>query len=603
MPTSIPSEIPVHTGPLQRQLQTLIDCEQRAIEKEKELTLHLTITNGELEACSATGDIGTIHWSAFHSMGLPSDLYTLTLVASVDGAPATPAISYTTLDNCLHQHPTTTLPFTRDIKTLHVSTPTSPTLAFDTYEIDGITHWLDTISPITSSLDNRISQLFDGHDLPLQADDHAKTTTWKAFEAHLHDLHNKLARVQLLKERVAFRYAASPDEGWFAIFGDAIDFSRSSLSVTTDDAYRQSDLVDGQRAVRDVERCLQSSRTTRVAAPVEEIVRSLYTSSTLEMTPKELARACDRHTTTISTLLDMRGDIVGTLKERRSMGTAPDHRERVVTRRGVWNSCYDSDPHRDASIVENRVYYLTLAAVDAGLRGQAALLCNLSNSLHGLTQTELDIKLLRYQLRQIYANNQWNEIQLSSAGFQRASEAIDKIIALTQSPANTVSEPVLVDIMPFQLQKRLAYNRILESFARTHLGAPDISLATNYIYTSGNCLGGKGRPANPTHLRLVLRSMIVADQQNRVITPLVSRFLNRILSRPDLASAHDIETAVSVFHANARPFVRMALTSEPTHDPFHFLDSQEIITGYDDCARTSLLIRLMFNRKAPRDTL
>ena len=601
MPTaSISSEIPVHTGPLQRQLQTLIACEQRAIEKEKELTLHLTVTNGELEACSATGDIGTIHWSAFHSMGLPSDQYSLTLV--VDGA--TPTLSYTTLDNCLHQHPSTTLPFTRDIKTLHVSTSTSTLATFDTYEIDGVTHWLHTITPITSSLDNRISQLFDGHDLPLQADDHAKTTTWKAFEAHLHDLHNKLARVQLLKERVVSRYAASPDEGWFAVFGDAIDFSRSSLSITTDDAYRQSDLVDGQRAVRDVEQCLQSSRATRVAAPVDEIVRSLYTSSTLEMTPKELTRACDRHSAIISILLDMRGDIVGTLKERRSLGTAPDHRERVVTRRGVWNSCYDSEPHRDASIVENRVYYLTLAAVDAGLRGQAALLCNLSDSLHGLTQTELDIKLLRYQLRQIYANNQWNEIQLSGESFQRASEAIDKIITLTQSPTNTpVSEPVLVDIMPFQLQKRLAYNRILESFARTHLGAPDISLTTNFIYTSGTCLGAKGRPNNPTQLRLVLRSMIVADQQNRVITPLVSRFLNRIASRPDLASADDIETAISVFHANARPFVRMALTSEAMPDPFHFLDSPETTTGYDDCARTSLLIRLMFHRKAPRDTL
>tara|TARA_B100001758_G_scaffold133848_1_gene115223 strand:- start:1084 stop:2919 length:1836 start_codon:yes stop_codon:yes gene_type:complete len=601
MPSSIsPEPTPVHTGPLSRQLHTLITCEHRATEKPRELALSLDIAAGQVQAVSATGDIGTVHWTAFDAMGLPSDDYALSVAATVDGEPAGLALSYTTLDNVVHQHPNSTLPFSRDIKLVHLSLPDSTPLAsFDTYEIDGATHWLHSTTPIVRSLESRLDDLFDGSDLHLRAWDDGRIISWKGLENQLNDLQNKLSRVQLLKERIVDRYAASPDEGWFAVFGDVrnIDLARSSLHIVAADAFRQTDLVDGNKAVMNVEQCLQHSKSTRIADPIADIVHSLYTASAHEMTPKELKRACDRHVKTFSQLLAMRGEIVDTLRERRSLGS-PKH-DKPSSRDAWLREASTASSKAHAAVVENRAHYLALAAVDAGLRAQTSALLGLPDPTSlGLTQTQIDIRLLHYQLRQMFANNRWNEIQLSELGFQRALDTVNSVLQLTAPTNNPLSAPVLTDVFPFELQRRVAYNRIIESLARVHGGAPDIGHAANFIYASRSCLGSRASAAHLTRcplLRRMLHSMIVADRQNRIITPLVYSFIHKVVLSPETASAQDINTTITLFTAELQPFVRMALTGHPADDPFRFLHGTEITTGYDDSSRTSLLIQLMFN--------
>jgi len=606
--TRAPCEaVAVHTLAVQRQLQALLRCEQEAIAAEKALTVCVQLTDGQVSACMVTGGIGEVHFTSFTAMGLPSDSYTLRVCVTDEHGECPAAISYTTLNNTQYNTRDKTLAITDDIKTLHVAFPDGPpALHFDTFEIDGKVHWLDAIVPAAAKLEDELAGLFRGHDLSLEAWDDTKTVPWAKFEAKFHDLNNKLSRVHSLRERVVDRYEASPDEGWYAVFGDTdnISLHASRLRVCPAAAYRDTDLCEGLRAVRELEQCLQRTKATRLQGSVSSIVRGVY-GCTQDPLPKETARAVDRHIATFSTLLDTRGRIATVLHQRRATHRCTDHPSHRHVRSRTWQDSHSNKHSPDLEgIVETRAHYLTLAAVDAALRRQTAVLCGIEE---GVLQADVDLKLCRYQLSQIFTNNRYNDLQLSQRGFDQASATIQDLQNLTTNSATTNSattNPALLDMLPFPVMRRLCQTRILEAFARSHDYAPDIAPQHNYMYSTGQTLGGAH--TNPSaQAQSILLSMVHADRQNRILTPAVARHLLRVVASPKSVDVGVREEVLSVFQPAVRGLVRMALDlpgdsdSEGRIDPLAFLDSAHDTSGYDEDNRLALLVRLIFQRDRP----
>lgn len=599
--TRAPCEaVAVHTLAVQRQLQALLRCEQEAIAAEKALTVCVQLADSQVSACMVTGGIGEVHFRSFAAMGLPSDSYALRVCVTDEHGVRPARISYTTLNNTECDTGGDTLAVTDDIKTLHVAFPDGPpALHFDTFEIDGKVHWLDAIVPAASKLEDDLASLFRGHDLNLQAWDDAKAVPWAKFEAKLVDIANKLTRVQSLKPRVVDRYEASPDEGWYAVFGDMdnISLEDSRLRVCPTAIYRDTDLSEGLRAVRDLEQFLQRSKATRLEGSVSTIVRGAFHCID-DHVPSETPRDIDCHIATFSDLIDMRGRIATVLHQRRATHRCTDHRH---VRNRTWQGSHPSKHSPDLEgVVETRAHYLTLAAVDAALRRQTAVLCALDDEVH---QADVDLKLCRYQLSQIFANNRYNDIQLSENGFEEASDTINDLQNLCET--SFAASSALIIMSPWPVGRRFCQTRILEALARSHDFAPDIAPQHNYMYSTRQTLGGA--VTNPSaQAQSILLSMVHADRQNRILTPAVARHLLRVVASPHSVDVGVREEVLSVFQPAVRGLVRMALDLNPASsadsDPLAFLDSAHETTGYDEENRLALLVRLIFQRDRPVST-
>lgn len=109
--------------------------------------------------------------------------------------------------------------------------------------------------------------------------------------------------------------------------------------------------------------------------------------------------------------------------------------------------------------------------------------------------------------------------------------------------------------------------------------------------------------ANPTQpmndLKGMFQQQLNADLQHRIISPLIHRHLQKLLSdsRCHNPSQQCKEEAVSIFSAGMRPWVRAVMlgTNANQKNVLGFLDSPEKHgTGYDIDNKHNLMLRLMF---------
>ena len=135
-------------------------------------------------------------------------------------------------------------------------------------------------------------------------------------------------------------------------------------------------------------------------------------------------------------------------------------------------------------VVETRTKYLTMSAVDAGLRHVVSGLCNVDGEQECALRA---MKLCRFQLGQIFANNERNERQLTKAGYDVALNVMEKVMERT---GRKETWPNVKEGMPYNLMRRVVMQKVLEALARTHSGAPDIAPTVNYMYADRVVYGG-----------------------------------------------------------------------------------------------------------------
>ena len=598
-----------NTYNLQTKLVNLMESEHASLARRKRLHVQLVCgADGVLTGCQMDGSIGKVVMSNVSDMALPGDQYELR-VSVVDEAgspfPEAPRVVCTGSGEVYRlgvsmDDPTSVVMMTKEVENVRVLCAVSAgrelAVSFDTCNIAEATCWLADTGNDAGMVDVELSRLFSGDGILLRARDMAPTVSWVNFESTLHDLHNRLGRVQALKERVVGRYVAAHDDGWYGLFGNPahVDLSRSELRVSTLGAYRQTDLTAGVKAVQDVDECLEQSRHERLASSIGEIVDNLC-SGAVEVP----AWMKERHKCVLEELVQMRGETVGTLREWRALERGGEHLEsRLMSRKNVWNErerCVSREKGGfPDGVVETRARYLVLSAIDAGLRWRVGMLCNVDGERE---RAELDVKFSRFQLGQVYANNVENDIQLSQAGYESAVAQVDTVLSLCQK---TTGAPNVHDMMPFQLMRRLCQTRILESLARVHPGAPDISQRLNFVY-SQDYVRGERRDGvavvQNCHQRFM--EMIAADHQNRLLTPLLYRYLVRVghASHSTLKREVDngkLELVIGLFESDVQPLVRKALTGEGNGGEFEFLDDLRPRTGYNYTNKTKLLVQLLF---------
>lgn len=197
------------------------------------------------------------------------------------------------------------------------------------------------------------------------------------------------------------------------------------------------------------------------------------------------------------------------------------------------------------------------------------------------------IKLCRYQLGQIYANNERNEKKLTEAGYDKALNTMHWV--MKKVDLKTEMLPQLREAMPFNLTRRLCMQRILEALSRTHVGAPDIAPAFNYLYSERAVMD---RPMTTSHeAHRFVMGMLNADLKHRLITPIVHKYMTTV-AREGL-DGRDAENVIGVFGEDVQPLVRAALLGKGDPD-YGFLEHESPRTGYDEGKKMAMLVDLMF---------
>lgn len=566
------------TSDLQKKLRALIECEEHAIRQRKQLEMHLIYhADVGFVGCVVGGDIGNVAMKrvdmmGLREMGLPSDEYDLKVEVKEacddkDRRFVKPVVSFTTTTGETHRCDEsvhgTVVPFGKHIKTLNVKVEDS-TVRFDAFEADGPTHWLGGTRKHLANVEGALNDTFSGETLDWSIADSAEKVSWLVMEGRMHDLDNKLSRLQKLKERILWRYEGRVEDGWHALFGDPenLDLGMTNLRICTKSEYRQNDLAEGIRDAENVELSMRRLAKTRLVSGVEKIVDCMFGG--VDATEKSRWEKTS-HVKTLTELSELRNVLVDE----------------------VWR-----EAKRDtAEVVETRVKYLTMACVDAGLCHHVGKLCKVEAE----EGRELKkVKLCRYQLRQIYANNDGNEIKLSVSGYETALRRMNRVEELCdlESPPGT-------ETAVFNVSRRLMMHCVLDAIAHGRPGAPDIAVESNYIYRNRRVLEDKTRGGNGA--AEMFMTMINADKQNRVITPLIHRYMTRVVAgRNSVDNEEGAKNVVGLFDKDIQPLVCQAVdphqwwTARQACQPLAFLDSSEVRTGYNEKKKTEMLVRLMF---------
>lgn len=561
------------TSDLQKKLRALTECEENAIRERKQLEMQL-IYQADLGivGCVVGGDIGNVTMKKVDMMGVPSDEYDLKVkVKDMEEKFVEPVVSFTTTtgetcqcDSSVHGM---VVPFGKHIKTLNVKVGDS-TVRFDAFEADGPTHWLGGTSKHLANVEGALNDTFSGETLDWSIADSAETVSWLVMEGRIHDLDNKLLRLQKLKERIPWRHEGRGEDGWHALFGDPenLDLGMTNMRICTKSEYRQNDLAEGIRDAENVELSMRRLAKTRLVSGVEEIVDGMFGGDGVDATRQSRWERTS-HVKTLKELSELRNVLVDE----------------------VWRG----KPGRDTGeVVETRVKYLTLACVDAGLCHHVGKLCKVEAE-DGRELTK--VKLCRYQLRQIYANNDGNEIKLGKCGYETALRRMTRVEELCGSESPSGTETAM-----FNVSRRLMMHCVLDAIAHGRPGAPEVAVESNYMYRNRRVLEDTNQ-SGKTGATEMFMTMINADKQNRVITPLIHRYMTRVVEERN--SVHNEEGAISVvglFDKDIQPFVSQAVdphhwwTARQACQPLAFLDSSEVRTGYNEKRKTEMLVRLMF---------
>jgi hypothetical protein len=305
---------------------------------------------------------------------------------------------------------------------------------------------------------------------------------------------------------------------------------------------------------------------------------------------------------------------------------------RASTIKNISSTCATRESSK-ANRMQTRVNYLLLASIDANLRRHVGQLCHLDT-----TEAHMDVQLCRYQLRQLYANNPNNTMQLSDDLYKQSMAQMQSDVYKVQAIVDVQkgSDPLYVRVHwagydsnadTWQTEKDFAnhedFNTFLTAYRQTlksdsskmihpylHvltrsvlaqkiLETWRVAPVSNYIYSRHETpvCTDTFHATNPerTKAKSVMQKILHADVRHRIITPMLQQWLLKTLMLPT-SSANDITTAIGVFSTDLQPCVRLAMTGQASADAFDFLQSSRIDTGYNDKYKTDLLIKLMMNQ-------
>jgi len=414
----------------------------------------------------------------------------------------------------------------------------------------------------------------------------AVTISGSQLQDELSRLDRKLSRVLQTAQKVNERYLVSGNDGWYDLFAPngGVLKEKSIMRVTLDDACIQNDLLELQENVdlvlRDV-RHLGQQALAYEHGDMASIVQNLGLCGNREL-----------HVTALEKLHNMRRELLDKLSDSmhvRSQGCQRLNLQNVVNR---------------------RAHFISLACVDAGLRAQVRLLCGMPT--HNCL---LDVRMGPYQMRQIMANDAYNDIKLDVSvaetclnQAETVRNVIEKNLQSLTERAGRPQENVLVGAMRVQ--------KILHALAKHD----DVPIATNFNHYYRADVEQNAKHAmhvqhfkqmdnemqknalhtqcTPSEAQTMLLGMLDADLRNRVISPLVHKHAQQAICTVQQGrSCVHIDSVVSIFDDDIQPLVKLALGMQDSAcagNVFGFLHKSKLRTGYNDLNKTRMLIDLMF---------
>lgn len=547
-------EVNKHTSQLRAYVNDLMQNEERAVSKRKALHLALECdAGGALTGGSVAGDIGTVTFKQFTGMGLPSGEYDLKVTLCQCKCPGHCRCSHPHVRATTHDGREVSgegsLPMSTDVRGVAVKLP-SGEAQFETFEVDGEVHWMGATAGCVQHINRAIGALKDGR-VSVAARD-AKTIPWLMFEGRLHELENVVGRLDTMQERLSSRHVPVAEDGWLELFGrDTVDADRSALRVCLGEDYSVQDLRQTLKTTEDLQKSLSSVEAVSLNGDVQDVVGNLCHMAGV---------SASEHLARVNKLLTLREQLHNSLKER----TLKD-------------------------VVETRVKFLTMAVVDAGLRHEVGSVCK----VEGKGGLELRrAKLCRYQLGQIYANNERNERQLTEDGYNVALERMNAVIADMEKLKLQSS---INQTLTSNLTRSVCLQKVLEGLSWTQRGVystqremPIIAPTGNFMYEEGRGLDDRQPEArNDAHRMFV--SMVNADRQHRLITPMVHRHLLQVAR-----TLEGVDGVMEMYDTDLQPFLGMALGGPEVEGAYGFLDGTAVRTGYNEEKLFNMLVGVMF---------
>ena len=236
-----------------------------------------------------------------------------------------------------------------------------------------------------------------------------------------------------------------------------------------------------------------------------------------------------------------------------------------------------------AVFLQKRLKFVTLNCID--------------NALHLCLDRTLDLQkgvaddLVKFGLFQVnqIANNLVND---HAVGTQDEIMCVNALTTLKEIATKATQCSRIVSELPIEqrIKKKAEILQLCKIMPST--ASPPVFQSVHVRYD-----------ANPTppmnDLKGMLQQQLNADLQHRIISPLIHRHLQRLVSesRCDKLSPNCKEEAVGIFSVGIRPWVRAVVfgTDVVQKDVLRFLDAPEKQgTGYDIDNKHNLMLRLLF---------
>lgn len=418
-----------------------------------------------------------------------------------------------------------------------------------------------------------------------------KTAMVTAAELHedLVSLNRKLTRVLETAQKVNDRYVVTGDDGWYDLFspGGGVLKQKSVMRVTSDDAFIQNDLLQLQENVSLVlaqVRKLGEQELVYEHGDIDSIVRNLALHGERE-----------QHIVCLEKLQKMRQDLLG------------------VVSNAIYADKKYMKTHKLDSVVNRRAHFISLACVDAGLRAQVRLLSGMP-----MQNCALDVDMGAYQMRQIMANNEHNDIKLDVSVAESCLQKVLSVQSLMQTNMQKDRYELDYGSNEHVLIGAIRVQKILHCL--TKKDCINISTGFNHCYRTdlNYCT------AQPTHSKhfnqmdiemkknklhhqcmapeaqTVLLGMLDADLRHRIISPLVHKHVRQaIYTAQEGKACMHADNIVNIFDNDIQLLAKLALGIQESADServYEFLQKTDLRTGYNDTNKTTLLINLCFNR-------
>ena len=285
-------------------------------------------------------------------------------------------------------------------------------------------------------------------------------------------------------------------------------------------------------------------------------------------------------------------------------------KERQEMARQVMKSVHDIRGARN-TVMRHRSSFITLLGLDHAVR--AHLHCLHNRSFDNETK---NIQMSCYQLRQVFANNQFDNLPLSEVAYKHKlgilQDTLTAVQKLPQTDMQTHVDQTHVDHTVKQDAPCTA--TIIHSFTsnlRTELVLRSlhvesgVAVGQEFDFVYRDCKYTplthplKWGSMNHKTACVFLCKKLNVELRHRIIPENLHKFGIKLLDNTNNMSARAKEIFINSLHKESQPLAELALFDQKpaSTDIDQFLSSTECVTGYDDKEQVKLLCYLL--SKAP----